>query len=89
MWATKFDMDLFAKYLVGEMGFPVIDQTGLSGVYDFQLSWNPDDGKQALSRIHVLLWSRRSGSNWGWNSNGVEGWFEVVVVDSAEKASVN
>ena len=32
MWATKFDMGLFARYLGGELGFPVIDQTGLTGV---------------------------------------------------------
>jgi uncharacterized protein (TIGR03435 family) len=42
MWATKFDMGFFARYLGGELGFPVVDQTGLTGVYDSELSWNPD-----------------------------------------------
>ena len=38
MWATKFDVELLARYLGGELGFPVGDQTGLPGVYDFELA---------------------------------------------------
>ena len=36
MWATKFDMELLARYLGGELGFPVVEQTGVAGVYDFE-----------------------------------------------------
>ena len=89
MWATKFDMDLFARYLGGELGFPVIDRTGLSGVYDFQLSWNPDDGKpgaEADSRPSMVTAVKEQ---LGLELRRGKGQVRVVVVDSAEKASVN
>lgn len=37
-------MDLLAKSLptVDHLGRPVVDQTGLSGRYDFKLTWNPE-----------------------------------------------
>ena len=89
MWATKFDMDLFARYLGGELGFYVIDQTGLTGVYDFELAWNPDDGK-----IGVEMESRPSMVTAIKEQLGLElkrgkGQVEVVVVDYAEKAAAN
>jgi uncharacterized protein (TIGR03435 family) len=35
-------MELFAKSLSGLAGRPVIDNTGITGVYDFKLEWQPD-----------------------------------------------
>jgi uncharacterized protein (TIGR03435 family) len=42
-YATGFSMDLFAKNLRGRAGLdrPVVDMTGLKGVYTFDLKWLP------------------------------------------------
>jgi uncharacterized protein (TIGR03435 family) len=40
--ARNTTMDLFAKVLAREMDYPVIDQTGLQGPFNFKLHWTPD-----------------------------------------------
>ena len=89
MWATKFDMGLFARYLGGELGFPVIDQTGLPGVYDFELAWNPDDGKTGAETDSRPSMVTALKEQLGLELKRGKGRVEVVVVDSAEKASAN
>jgi uncharacterized protein (TIGR03435 family) len=89
MWATKFDMVLFAQYLGGELGFPVIDQTGLTGVYDFELAWNPDDGKIGAETDSRPSMVTAIKEQLGLELKRGKGQVEVVVVDYAEKASVN
>jgi uncharacterized protein (TIGR03435 family) len=89
MWATKFDMDLFARYLGGELGFPVIDQTSLPGVYDFQLSWNPDDGKPGAEPDSRPSMVTAIKEQLGLELKRGKGQVEIVVVDTAEKASAN
>jgi uncharacterized protein (TIGR03435 family) len=42
--ATKISMGHFADLLARQTGFPVIDQTGLPGVYTFTLQWDPAAG---------------------------------------------
>ena len=37
--AHNTDMDLFARVLAREMNLPVVNQTGLQGVFNFKLSW--------------------------------------------------
>lgn len=89
MWATKFDMDLFARYLGGELGFPVIDQTGLAGVYDFELAWNPDDGKTDAATDSRPTMVTAIKEQLGLELKRGKGPVEMVVLDSAEKASAN
>jgi uncharacterized protein (TIGR03435 family) len=89
MWATKFDMELFARYLGGELGFPVIDQTGLAGVYDFELSWNPDDGRTAADTDSRPSMVTAIKEQLGLELKRGKGQVEMVVVDYAEKALAN
>jgi uncharacterized protein (TIGR03435 family) len=35
-------MELFARSLSGLAGKPVVNNTGITGVYDFKLEWEPD-----------------------------------------------
>jgi uncharacterized protein (TIGR03435 family) len=42
--ATKIAMGHFADLLARQTGFPVVDQTGLAGVYTFTLQWDPSAG---------------------------------------------
>jgi bla regulator protein blaR1 len=39
MIATQLTMEEFARTLSGQTGRPVVDKTGLTGVYDFELDW--------------------------------------------------
>jgi uncharacterized protein (TIGR03435 family) len=89
MWARKFDMTLFAKYLGGELGLPVLDQTGLPGVYDFELSWSPDDVKKKDESDTRPSMITAVKEQLGLELKRSKGPVETVVVDSAEKASAN
>jgi uncharacterized protein (TIGR03435 family) len=40
-------MQQLAQVLAGRLGRPVSDGTGLTGVYDFTLTWTPDESEQA------------------------------------------
>jgi len=66
-WATKFDMELLARYLGGELGFPVVDQTGVAGVYDFELVWNPEESRAGGKTDSLPSMVTAIRSNWGWN----------------------
>jgi uncharacterized protein (TIGR03435 family) len=82
-------MGLFARYLGGELGFPVIDQTGLTGVYDFELAWNPDDGKIGAETDSHPSMVTAIKEQLGLQLKRGKGQVEVVVVEYAEKASAN
>src|SRR5579884_3848805 len=43
MDATKITMAEFAEILSRDLNIPVVDETGLSGTYNFALRWNPDN----------------------------------------------
>jgi len=42
---TAAPMQLLTQMLSNQLGRPVIDKTGLTGKYDFQLQWTPDPGQ--------------------------------------------
>jgi uncharacterized protein (TIGR03435 family) len=41
--AHEMPMSRLAKALTNQLGVPVVEQTGLQGVYDFKVEWNPDE----------------------------------------------
>ena len=84
MWATKFDMGLFSRYLGGELGL-LADQTGLRGVYDFELSWSPDNGKPRADTDSPPSMVTAIKEQLGLSLKRGKGQVEVVVVDHAEK----
>ena len=43
--AQSATSDFLAQMLSQQLGRPVIDETGLKGVYDFALEWTPDPGQ--------------------------------------------
>jgi uncharacterized protein (TIGR03435 family) len=89
MWATKFDMDLLARYLGGELGFPVVDKTGVAGVYDFELVWNPEEGSAGGRTDSLPSMVTAIREQLGLELKRSRGEVEMVVVDYAEKASAN
>lgn len=36
-------LELLCGVLQGEVGFPIVDRTGLVGQYDLRLAWTPDE----------------------------------------------
>jgi uncharacterized protein (TIGR03435 family) len=48
--ARHTDLDSFAKILARQMSLPVLNQTGLSGIFNFKLHWTPDDARLAAGR---------------------------------------
>lgn len=45
--ARHTDLDSFARILARQMNLPVVNQTGLPGIFNFKLHWTPDDARLA------------------------------------------
>jgi uncharacterized protein (TIGR03435 family) len=87
--ATKVDMPLFSRALAGELGVTVIDRTNLSGAYDLNLEWNPDeDVSAAVSSSGPSIFTALQ-EQLGLRLESGKAPVDVVVVDYAEKASAN
>jgi bla regulator protein blaR1 len=80
------DMATLATVLADKLGRSVIDRTGLKGVYDFLLTWTPDEvraddpGPSLFTAIQEQL---------GLKLESTKGPVEVLVIDHAEKPSEN
>ena len=86
--ATKITMAHFTDLLARVAGLPVVDQTGLAGVYTFTLKWDP------AASLNVSTESTpASGASiftaleeqLGLHLQSGKGPVEVVVIDSMEK----
>jgi uncharacterized protein (TIGR03435 family) len=76
---------VLAGLLSGQLGRPVIDKTGLTGKYDFELKWTPDnapapDGPSLFTAVQEQL---------GMRLESVKSPVEVVVIDHVEKPDAN
>jgi uncharacterized protein (TIGR03435 family) len=77
-------MSLFARYLTGDLGEPVIDNTGLDGNYDFRLKYDEADSTTgqfgsiftALSSVGLKLESKKM-------------LIPIIVIDRAEYPTPN
>jgi len=48
----KYDIRMLAPNLTGELNMPVVDNTGLTGIYDIDLKWTPDPARPAFGDVH-------------------------------------
>jgi uncharacterized protein (TIGR03435 family) len=85
--ATRVPMASLVKSLSDQVGRTVLDQTGLQGNYDFKITYAPDmaatsetDGPSIFTALQEQL---------GLRLDSQKGPVEVVVIDSAQKASEN
>ena len=86
--ATKISMGHFADLLARQTGFPVTDQTGLTGVYTFTLQWDPaaglnvgpSDAPATGASIFTALEEQL-----GLHLASGKGPAEVVVIDQVER----
>jgi uncharacterized protein (TIGR03435 family) len=88
---THVSMDRFAVLLSRVLGQPVFDKTGLSGAFDVELDWQPDDAAPAPGETEsgprpdiFAAIQQQLGLKLEASKQPVE----VLVVDSAEKVPV-
>lgn len=82
--AKHFPIANLARFLSGQVGRTVIDKTGLSGKYNFQLNYAPDMGDISGPSLFTALQEQL-----GLKLDAQKGPVEVVVIDSVQKPSEN
>ena len=83
--AHHISMKLLAGALQGYIGDPVLDETGLNGIYDFNLDFTVDENIAAEGpRIFEAVQDQL-----GLKLEARKGPVEVIVVDHVEKPSAN
>jgi uncharacterized protein (TIGR03435 family) len=84
--ARAISMSTLADRLSGpvfKLGRPVVDRTGIKGVYDFTLNWTPDDAPaDGRSRGSIFTAVQEQ---LGLRLEAEETMFTILVVDYAEK----
>jgi uncharacterized protein (TIGR03435 family) len=81
MRGVNWSMPQLAKYLTSAAGFPVVDQTGISGSYDIGFSYEPRiDADSALPSLDVAL---KQATGLLLKPQKVP--VEMLVIDSADK----
>jgi len=75
---------LLTRFLSGQVGRTIIDQTGLSGKYDLTLTYAPEMGDLSGPSLFTALQEQL-----GLKLESGKGPVDVVVVDSAERPSEN
>jgi uncharacterized protein (TIGR03435 family) len=88
--ARNTDMELLAKILSRSTNLPVLNHTGLTGIFNFKLQWTPDrnkpadaaapDGPSLFTAIQEQL---------GLRLRAQKAPVEVLVIDHIEKPSSN
>jgi uncharacterized protein (TIGR03435 family) len=98
VYAKPGNIPLLAAILSGVLGRPVIDETGLTGAYDFQLEWTPDYAlpttpgdapvQPSSDSSHPFLASALQ-EQLGLKLESKKGKIEMLIIDHAEKPSGN
>jgi uncharacterized protein (TIGR03435 family) len=84
--ASMGDFALLMKFLVDR---PVVDQTGLTGRYDFQLKWTFDESKAPTDGSAPPSLFTAIQEQMGLKLEAVKAQAEVLVVDKVERPSAN
>jgi bla regulator protein blaR1 len=93
-------MASFAKnFLVGQVGGPVIDETGIQGNFDFSMDWTADDNSpkrpgdssdpSAPSELNGPSFFSALREQLGLKFEAGKGPVEVVIIEHAERAAEN
>ena len=88
--ARNMDLPAFAQRLAREMELPVVNQTGLPGIYNFKLRWTPEtskgltDGTAEWPSIFTAIQEQL-----GLRLHAQKAPVEVLVIDHVEKPSEN
>jgi uncharacterized protein (TIGR03435 family) len=82
--AKGLPMANLVRYLSDQSGRQVIDETGLTGKYDFQFAFAPDLGDATGPSLFTAIQQEL-----GLRLESKKGPVEVIVIDSVEKPSAN
>jgi uncharacterized protein (TIGR03435 family) len=77
----------FVVALTDELGRPVLDKTGLTGIYDIALKWNQDDDSHQESGGPSLFTAIQE--QLGLKVESGKGPIEIIVIDHIERPSGN
>ena len=85
-------MKTFTRYLGdategGEMDRPVVDMTGIEGLYDITLDWTPDNGPRGVDGGPSILTAVQE--QWGLKLEPRKAPVEFIVIDHIERPSEN
>jgi uncharacterized protein (TIGR03435 family) len=87
--AKNTDMNLFAQVLARKMDLPVVNQTGLTGVFNFKLQWTLDSApsdRQTADNVSIYA---ALPEQLGLRLRAAKAPVEVLVIDHAEKPDDN
>ena len=100
MQATAVQLTTLLNFLVNQLGRPVYDKTGLTGLFDFKLQWTPGseqapgpfgpapDAPPPVDPSGPSLFTALQ-EQLGLRLESTKGPVEVVVIDSAQKPTEN
>jgi uncharacterized protein (TIGR03435 family) len=80
---TQVSAEMLAKVLSNQLGHSVQDQTGLKGVFDFKLEWEPDTSAPAEARTGSSLFTALQ-EQLGLKVESRKVPVEVLVIDKIE-----
>ena len=91
MVGTRRTADVIATVLSRQFEREVVNRTGLSGKYDFQLDWTPDSGPCPAAGDAVGLPSIYGAiqQQLGLKLEAAKGPVELLVIDHVERPSEN
>lgn len=88
--AKNTDMNLFAAVLARKMDLPVVNQTGLTGIFDFKLQWTLDSAlpsdRQTADNVSIYA---AIEEQLGLRLRAAKAPVEVLVIDHAARPSPN
>ena len=85
MKGTREPISILASNLGNQLGRIVLDKTGLGGVYDWMLEWNPElTTDSSLPSLFTALQGQL-----GLRLKAQKGQMETLVIDSVERPSEN
>jgi uncharacterized protein (TIGR03435 family) len=85
MRGTNQPISILASNLGNQLGRFVLDKTGLAGLYDWLLVWDPDPAPDSTNPSILTAVQQQLGLK----LESQKGPMEMLVIDSAEKASEN
>lgn len=86
--AKRTSMEYLAEIVARSLGEPVVDKTGMPGVYDFELRWNTDDQNTSGVDADVpsIFTALQETLGLRLQSQKVPG--EIIVVDHVERVPI-